>query len=189
MCEGEGSRGQGAREFGEVALLVVDPVPDLLGGQAGEEQVGAQLGVRGAGLAEQVAAVLAPEGVRAGAQPSSGGGGLRQQHEVELPLEEGQVAGDERGEPRGRFGPGAQRWGPGKYPLLELALALVEQCDREAAFVDEPAVQGALADTCGRGDVIQALDAPPGGNSPLCRPPACLTTVRIAGWSSVGVIA
>jgi len=40
--------------------------------------------------AEQIAAVLAPEAVRAGAEPCSGGGRLRQQDEVELPLEEGQ---------------------------------------------------------------------------------------------------
>lgn len=65
-----------------VAVLVVEPVTDLLGGQAGEQQVRAQVGIGSAGLTQQVGAVLAPKVVRAGAQPGPGGGGLGQQHQV-----------------------------------------------------------------------------------------------------------
>ena len=135
LRKGESCRGQGARKVGELVPLVVQPVPDLLGSQAGEEQVGAQLGVRGAGLVKQLAAVLAPEGVRAGAQPGPGSGGLREQDEVQLPLQKGQVAGDEGGEPRRRISPGTKRRRPGQDLLLELALPLVQQCNREAARV------------------------------------------------------
>ncbi|MDQ3343989.1 MAG: hypothetical protein M3524_10525, partial [Actinomycetota bacterium] len=50
LREGECGRAHGVRNVREVVTLVVEPVPDLLGSQAGEEQVGAQFGVRGAGL-------------------------------------------------------------------------------------------------------------------------------------------
>jgi hypothetical protein len=55
-----------------VAVLVVQPVADLFGRQAGEEQLGTQAGVRGAGFVKQVGAALTPEGVRSGADPSAG---------------------------------------------------------------------------------------------------------------------
>jgi len=41
--EGEGSGGQTVGETGEVSMLVVEPVADLFGGEAGKEQVGAQV--------------------------------------------------------------------------------------------------------------------------------------------------
>lgn len=50
--EGEGCDGQAAGEVGKVAAFVVEPVPDLFGREAGEEQVGAQIGLGGFGLLE-----------------------------------------------------------------------------------------------------------------------------------------
>ena len=57
---------------------------NLLGGQAGEEQVRDEVRVQGSGLGQQVTAVLMPESVRTGTQPSSGAAGLGEQHKIEL---------------------------------------------------------------------------------------------------------
>ena len=62
---GECCKGQGGRKVGQLVPPFVPPVPDVLGSQADKEQVATQLGVRRAGLVEQVATVLAPEGVGA----------------------------------------------------------------------------------------------------------------------------
>lgn len=141
-------------EVVEVAVIVAEPVTDLFGGKAGKEQVGAKVWFGRSGFAQQVAAVLTPEGMRAGAEPSSDGGGLRQQHQVELTVQEPQVAGDERGEPVGRVSPGTQRWRAGEDQLLKLPLPLIEQRDRQAALVGEPPVERPLAHS-GRGrDIV-----------------------------------
>ena len=64
FCERERGGGEFVGDVVEIVVLVVEPVSDLVGGQGGQEQVGAQVGIRCAGLAEQVAVVLAPEAAR-----------------------------------------------------------------------------------------------------------------------------
>ena len=97
--------------------------------------------------------MLTPEGMRAGAEPCSDGGRLRQQHQVELTVQERQVAGDERGEPVGRISAGTQGWWTGEDELLKLPLSLVEQRDRQTALVGEPPIERPLAHP-GGGDVV-----------------------------------
>ena len=154
LGERERGGGESAGEVVEVAAVVVEPVADLVGGQGGEQQVGAQVGLGCAGLAEQIAAVLAPETVRAAAEPCPWGGGFRQQYQFELTVEEHEIAGDERAQPPGGVGARPERWRPGQDLLLQLALPLVEQCDGQAAFVAEPPVEGSFAHPGGRGDVV-----------------------------------
>jgi rhodanese-related sulfurtransferase len=76
-------------------VFVAEPMDDLFGSEAREKEVGAEVGFRGSGLVQEVAAVLAPEGVRAGAHPGSGGCGLGQQDQVELGGNEVEVVRDE----------------------------------------------------------------------------------------------
>jgi len=106
-------------------MFVAQPVGDLFGGQACEQQVGAKVWFRGSGPAQEVAAVLAPEGVRASAQPGSGGGGLRQQDQVELGGDQVEVTCDECAEPGCWCGTGSQRRFSGEDALLQLAFAFV----------------------------------------------------------------
>ncbi len=151
-------------------MLVLEPVADLLGGEAGEDQVSAYVRFGAACVTEQVAAVLAPEGVRAGAESGSGGAGLGEQDEIELPDDQVEVGGDKGGE----TGRGRRAWAEGRRPaehvLLQLTLAFVEQGNGQAALVSEPPVQRPLADTGLGGDVVHGHPAdPPGGKQTLGR--------------------
>jgi len=82
-------------------VLVVEPVADLVGGEGGEDYVGAPARVVGGAGDEQVGAVLPPECVCAAAEPGAGAG-PRLEEQVEGLVGEDEVAADERGEPFAR---------------------------------------------------------------------------------------
>src|SRR5690606_8331076 len=82
------------------------------------------------------------------------GGGFGRAEQFALHLDEFDARTTERDEPVQRFGVRAERRWAEQEALLELALAVVEQCPDESGAGAEPAEDGALADSGPRRDGV-----------------------------------
>lgn len=128
---------------------------DETGRERREEHVGGERGVQvGAGLLDEHGDVVSVQRVDGAPVPGAGIAGLGHDVELRVPIDQVEQRREERDQSLLGWRSRTERRGTGEDPRLEVLLLLAEECERERCSIAEPPVDGSLADTGGRGDLV-----------------------------------
>jgi hypothetical protein len=138
----------------------VAEVLEEIGGEEGQDGVGDDLVVPvGVDAIEQAAEVQGPSAVGAGAVATRRSGGVGDQEDLDVAVEEVEVGPDEGVDPVGGVGrvagpSGPERWRPAEDGGLEVALGIVHERPGQAGLVAEGPEDGSLAHAGGRRQLV-----------------------------------